>query len=1155
VSVFPRGVEERDDKRGAPKNQARREARHQRRTVARRGQRRRLLRRRLIAEGLYPSPGEPFDHDFFKQTPWEIRRDGLQRALTPHEFGRALIHLNQRRGASGVNVDDEEEAEAGKVKEEKDSEQKVKEAISRLGGVIGNRTFGQFMADLYDQRKRAALDRDGHEKRTHFRAAIRNRRDAFEFHATRKMVREEFHCLWQAQRKLGGAVARVLTDELRTVFDDPTEDGVWREKGVIFGQRRTYWKGRVRCDLEPGDHRCPLADMYAQEYRILETLNNIRVKWGDQAWRPLDEAERAKVAAKLRSQKSANPKTIRTALGIKKSQEAFFSLNFDADPDREINTDWFYREIVSPVFGVDAWEKMSEREKDSVNRAILKFDPDKTEHADRLRAGARKWWGVSEDKTENLIKSWKGRPKLEKRLKLSRRAIQNLLPLMRRQDSRAGTWPTETEARQRFAEDPSNAATPEQRARYAFNITDTLRSLLARLVGVERAKGLLRLRGTNKRDRHYLRKHPDRLLPPAPMLANPVVRKAIHEVRRHLIAWMKKFGCKPDRVVIEMVREARQSAKVRNSILARNRSREKDRKKIGGDLNLHGSSSRQQDAVDRVLLCRQQRGVCAYTGEPISEQRAAEGTDVELDHIVPKSLCWDNGLNNKVLCYRNANRGKGQRTPKNWLSQEGYAAMLQRLHFLEKDKPEKGGYFSKKDCARKWDNLTSETPSVADFLESQYTDTAYAARQVVQWLNGVLYGDEEDGHRRVFTTKGKYTSILRKDWQLQDSDGPKERSDHRHHAVDALIIALSGPERIQELAARAADQERFHETHGQWSRRDPVDPPWGAVKEFRAAVLGKVQRLIVAHRPVKRKVVGRLHLDTAYGKALEYPGLYSFKMSAQELKPSHLRAPREKVAKKGGATTYSIQGSGRGGGQGSVVRSPGLRKAIRRCLHKNDIRPDDFTEKEIKALTDRADYKLRFQSGVPIYDVTMVRTLTDPIAILRQHGDGVERYYVGGNNHHVEILEDTKTGKWCLDRVDMFTAANRAHPPRTEKRQPLVDREDRHGKRFIMSLSEGETLFLKSPNMERTKVEEYDYFVVAKIDEQIHLIHHTDARPAAARKSPQTGDLDEPRELVSLPASRLKALCLPSGEPPRKVRVRLPGYKDFPGAVQFLKND
>lgn len=51
--------------------------------------------------------------------------------------------------------------------------------------------------------------------------------------------------------------------------------------------------------------------------------------------------------------------------------------------------------------------------------------------------------------------------------------------------------------------------------------------------------------------------------PPAPMISNPVVRKAIHEVRRHLVAYMKAFSRKPDEVYVELSRESRMGEKSR----------------------------------------------------------------------------------------------------------------------------------------------------------------------------------------------------------------------------------------------------------------------------------------------------------------------------------------------------------------------------------------------------------------------------------------------------------------------------------------------------------------------------------------------------------------------------------------------------------------
>ncbi|MCC6125037.1 MAG: type II CRISPR RNA-guided endonuclease Cas9 [Pirellulales bacterium] len=1151
VSVFPSGVEETEDKRGAPKNQARRQSRSQRRNISRRSKRKRILRRKLIEVGLLPAFGKAFDHDEKKQNPWELRRDGLTRSLTPHEFGRVLIHLNQRRGALGVSVDEED----------RETDGEVKKAIAHLNEEMGDRTFGQFMADLFDERKHAVNGKSD----KHFRSSIRNRRDFFEYHATRDLIRKEFCALWDAQKGKSGKTASLLSEELKIKLDNSKEDGTWREKGLIFGQRRTYWKTGTlgRCDLEPTDHRCSIADRHVQEFRVLETVNNIRVKWADEDWHPLCEAERKKIIDKLRTTKAPGTATIKTALGIKKAQRAFFSLNLDADPDREINSDWFCREIVHEVFGTEKWESLQEIEKESVNRALLKFDPDKEEHAFKFRAGAKKWWNLPEEKIDNLIQAWTKRPKLDKRINLSRRAVQNLLPIMRECDPRTCRWPTVTEARQLFAENPSNHATPEQRVRYAFTLTESLQKLLIEQVGNERMKELLRLRGTSKKDRHYIRKHPEDVLPPAPMLANPVVRKAIHEVRRHLIMWMRKFGRKPDRIIIELIKSARQSAKVRNSILSRNRERNKIKKGIIEQQNLATLSlDSQEAAIERVLLCRQQRGVCPYTGKTITEKNAADGLDVEVDHIIPKSRSWDNSYSNKVLCCRKANRKKKGRTPKEWLTEDDFAQMLKYLGHLEKDAPAKGDYFTKKENARKWENLNRATPELGEFLNSQFTDTAYAAKQVMQWLNDSLYGDEDPSKRYVFTTKGKYTSILRKDWQLQDAKGPKERKDHRHHAIDALVIALSGPERIQELSSRAGEQERFHEKFEQWSRRDPITSPWEdvSIAEFRKRVMEKVNKLVVAHRPIKRKIIKWLHLDKPYGEAMEYPGLYCFKLSvvdpkthAVNLKPNQLRPPKKNVSSDG-TVTYSIKGKG----QGSVVRNPGLRKAIRQCLRENGIDPDNFTEKDVKSLTVPENYKLRLPSGVPIYDIRMVRTLSKPKPILRcgKRSDGVERFYQVSNNHHVEIVEDLESGKWSLECVDMFDAARRVNPPKSEKKQPLVKRSHGPGKKFIMSLAEGEVLYMKSPPMTRMTTNEFDYFVVFEInDKKINFLHHTDARPATARKNPKTGMLEETREEISLSAAQLKALSLPNNEPPRKVRIKLPGNRENPEDIQFLDHD
>ena len=701
VSVFPAGVEESDTNRGAPMNQKRRQARSGRRSTERRAMRKHRLRHVLSEAGLLPRNTDEIReflknnpsllrceservkdwwHEFFNMNPWHLRRAALQKELTPYEFGRMLVHLNQRRGAVGFDADADDE---GKVKggidkvrmqllnsygspEEKarlstlhdsEDEETRDSFVPEFSAWIRDNadvTFGRMMADELDARSAVYKP-------------IRNRRDSFEFHADRALIRQEFDRVWEKQKSYSGKLAQLLTAQLKKTLDDPDCDSYaantkdsWRHGGAIFGQRRTYWDTGTlgRCDLEPTEHRCPHADMHAQYYRVIETVNNIRIND-----RSLNSEERQLVITALRSQKTGSVTTVRRALGInKKAVKHLYRLNLENDSEREINTDWFYREIVLGSIGEDVWQSMSQDQRESVNRAILKFDPTQEVDMGRLLAGAVKWWNLTEDSAKCFVDAWKHRPKIEKRLKLSRTAIRNLLPYMSHFDEENDRWPTQIEARQAFALDMDNSATTLQRERYALS---------GRLM--------------TKADRHYMKRHPNEL-PPAPNLANPVVRKAIHEVRRHVNEYLRRFG-KPDRVVVELAREARQSEKVRNKQLASNRRREGERKKIEKDLLAWGiRESNWPSAIRRIRLCKEQNGICPFSIEGANRDRgitpkmAAEGRDVEIEHIIPQSRSGPTmNFNNIVLCFRDANRDKADKTPYEWLGPSKLEAVLHRL--------------------------------------------------------------------------------------------------------------------------------------------------------------------------------------------------------------------------------------------------------------------------------------------------------------------------------------------------------------------------------------------------------------------------------------------------------------------------------------------
>ena len=1168
VCIFSAGVEEKSKKRGEPKNHGRREHRSQRRQIERRSRRKRILRRVLMNSGLLPHDPKELEV-LFRLDPWQLRRKGLSKPLTPYEMGRVLVHLNQRRGAvlrpapSHDGAEETKSSKSRKTSKEEGDEGKIRTAVRAARSLLDGRTFGQFMADQLEERIcEVEGEKYGRGKSDPVRYSepVRNRgEDNYEFCADREMIRDEFNRLWRAQSERDTALASLLTDDLKRKLDDPSGDGDWACRGVLFGQRQTKWKiGTLgRCDLEPTERCLPVADRHAQEFRVLQAVNNLRLRGpGDVHAKPLSEEQRVAVMEVLMNQGTGTLNAVRKALKIdgrnlrkKDIPEDAYELTLEADEDQSIPTNWFYREIALGVFGADGWGAMDEEQRESVNRAVLKFAPDNPAHREKVLAGARRWWGLSREAAEQFMKAWSSRPKVEKRISFSRRALLNLLPWIRQGYS-------VSEARDAFAS--SKAASSLQRKRYAMD-------------------GIAPL---NRRAKHYLQKHAEEILPPAPELSNPVVRKAIHEVRRQVIAQIRHFGRVPDHIVIELARSAKQSGKVRNEQLSANRRRERVRKEIREGFGLESlSESQRKKAEDRVILAVHQKEVCPYSGQKITPEMAAQGDGLEIDHIVPRSRSYDDSLLNKVLCFRAANRNKGSDTPREWMTDEGFEQLQQRMAHLKAGAGT--SYFTPKQSKQKWKNLTREAPLASDeeFRNSQLTDTAYAAKQVLAYLRSAFAqaGLQCD----ISATKGRYTAMLRRDWGLVESEldhdltgaeadphgekgvarKEKDRRDHRHHALDALAIAFCTGSLRNKIANQAARSEEYRAKHGRWPRRERIEPPWGTAESFRRDAVSAVRDLVVCHRPERRRLVGGLHDEKPLGPVLLSNGdihrqLFSRRESLSNLKCRHLRVPEgwdalsaqledpglSKTTKKAIRKRLSALVDP-APGQDGLVRDRTLRDHLRKTLRKHGLDPDAFNDKHLKKLLE-TEGVMRNASGVPIKRVVLLRKLGNPVFIARAEPDGRKtplpeegsdepmpstvRIYNSDSNSHIEIREDLKTGQWYGDVVRTIDGARRIRTSKGKAPGLAVDRSDRNNARFVMSLSIGETIHARRPK--RQGDGGIGYYVVVRIrgdNGRIFFAPHWDARPAK----------EQERDRWSVSARQLRDCGVEEGTPPVKVRV------------------
>ncbi len=1191
VSVFPAGVDESDEKRGDPKNAKRRKTRRARITLRRRAERKRLLRLKLISVGFLPENEADFKTLLEATDPWELRAKGLSEPLSPHEFGRALLHLAQRRGALGFDADvgdegqvkqaivglqmsmlerfgSDEERQArfalqecietlSKKKKRTDLENSeleiAQEELTRLCRSMlrrGTATVGRFMAELREERRTSIRTKDSRKSKKgprEWRKPIRNKAGKFEFHADRAMIRDEFAKLWDAQKRLGGPLGEKLTGDLHRELDDDSRDAAWRHKGLLFGQRMQTWDlGTLgRCVLEPTERCAPHADMYASQYRVVETVNNLRIIERGKAPRSLTPEERGKIKTYLSGplgdiksgKQKGQPKHNVTVSDLRElmgwgrgGKNAHFRFNIEADEQREINTDWFSREIIHGAVTPEKWAQLPDSAHNGINRAILKHDPDDESHTAKLKSLVMQdWAGLDETQADVLIAAWKKRPRPDaKRLNMSRRAVRNLLTVMNRDEPWPDPscpvqdrWLTQIEARKRIAENPdfrdvTTGQPLDEHARHRY------------------ATGA---KGATARDRHYTKKHllkkdgevvydpcglPLHEPPPAPLVSNPVVRKAIHEVRRHIVECLTTLGCKPGEIHVELARQAKMGKVDADKLLFKNRLRNRIRNDIAREFNLDSvSSTQRRAAIGRVILAVQQDGVCPLCGNQyvktnITPRMAAEGNGCEVAHIVPKGSGGHNGLSNIVLSHDKCNQEMSRRTPRAYWQTKLEGGFNEGMTWVEKmytdiDRPKPSEvkaatgnslwlcYFTRRDDLAKIEQFKKDVTDIQGMTPRQLAAATYASRQVMAYLADALYDGkglpERGGDRLIYANDGMWTSRLRREWGLffdrhgarasgltnEQVHGRKEknRGDHRHHAIDAVVIALctrqvqiawdEREEKADRDGVNTADEQEMENYRRQHPLPLPV--PFNARKDFRTAVeqavfgTGEIERP-VSHRPVKRKLIGALHEETLFGPVVDAKGditdNFTAKKSVYDLTPNHLRVPdgwdelslklddgsiskTEKRAIRKKLASMQDPAPGKPG----LVRDRALRGRIRKCLRaasldlgefdsrKNSVK-GGFTSNQLKKVLD--DGGLKHASGVPIQSIVLLRTMSDPVVICRQRPEyssdrmvsddnpASQRAYVGGNNHHIEIrVAKNKKGNevWKGSVVTTYEASQR----------------------------------------------------------------------------------------------------------------------------------
>jgi CRISPR-associated endonuclease Csn1 len=1018
VRVFPEGVDAFDTAKEVSRSERRRIARGMRRQVQRRARRQRVLEKVLVEKGLWPADLET-QQKLLIIDPYSLRAKGVDEQLTLHEFGRVLLHLSQRRGFLSNRKKDAGDSEVkGMLGEINDNEQE------RIAG--GYPTVGAWLAA-----KQETINHRERQENDHVRSR----------HLARQQYLDEFNRLWDEQAKHHPGV---LTDRLkfganpdaiypiqpRSLPHDKTLLEAYGLHGLLFFQRKMYWPASVvgRCELEPKLKRCPRADRRAQRFRLFQEVNNLRyIDPDEREEKLLSAAQRKLLLSKLSRTKEMTFDQIRKALGFIET----IKFNLERGSRSKLHGAVVDSMIAAKgCMGTD-WHDRDEQQKDEIVAILADPNADEQKFLNR----AQRDWNLSTEEAEKLLSLNLPAGYMNHSLV----AIEKLLPHLER-------------------------------------------GLV--YMSVDSDDSALHAAGYLRRDQ-LLRRIFDKLPDPrrtanSPIgdIPNPVVKRTLTEVRKLVNAILREHG-KPDAVHLEMARSLQVSAEKRKEQNKQNRDREAERSDIADKLRENGVRPT-RESILRYQLWQAQNQECIYSGKAISlNQLLGEAGGVEIDHILPYSRTLDDSHGNKVVCFRTSNADKGHRTPYEWLgasNPQKYDEICQRAKKLPYSKYRK---FLQKEL------------ELDSFIARQLTDTAYITKATSTFLKCLF-----DKEHAVLGLKGQLTSELRWQWgletvieELPDSpawqesnklrDGEKNRADHRHHAIDAVVLALTNRSRLQQLS-------KLVKAGGARKHGEILPEPWA---NFRDDVKERIKHVNVSHR-VERKVAGALHEETLYGKT-ENPTEWVVRKPLENLSANEIEKIRDET----------------------------IRNLVIARLKEHGIEFGRGKKPDAKRMKTALN-GMTMPSGVPIKKVRVLK----PEQTIRSIRCGENTAYVKpGSMHHLAIFEWEAKGKKkreavfvsmldAIDRLKRKEEVIQRTPPENHESIPA-------DAKFIMSLSSREMVLTNFKGHEKLLT----FKTAASTQGQIYFAEHTDARRSGDQtKYVATANSLDARKVTVDPLGRIR---------------------------------
>ena len=942
VRIFPDG---RDPQSGTSNAVDRRMARSARKRRDRFVDRRKQLMQALIRHGLMPAE-EAARKALEGLDPYELRAKALGGALPAHHVGRAFFHLNQRRGfLSNRKAERKKDDDKGAIKQ---GEARLKEAMAAENAP----TLGAFLWTRQQKREGVRA-----------RAIINGTKASYDFYPTRGMFLDEFNVIWDRQSPHHAT----MTAEARKEIEH-----------IIFYQRPLKDPVVGKCTLspattsfaeDPDGYRCPWAHPLAQRFRIYQEARNLEIRETGKGSRKLSKEQSDAVARALLGNRVVSFDKLRTLLKL--PSEAKF--NLESERRKELDGDETAARLASkPAFG-KAWYGLGLERQCAIVEKLRE-----AEDEDELVAWLETECSLSPEAAARAANT--ALPEGHARVGL--RAIGKMLPFLQdglAEDGVSGInyYEAATRADYNPAKQPDGVLSLNGYLPYYGEwLPDAVVG-----TGDER--------DTSERRHGYF--------------PNPTVHIGLGQLRRIVNELIRQYG-PPTEISIEFTRalklSPREKAEKQREQRINQDKNEQRRTRIRDELGNAHYDPTPRDLL-KMRLWEELGGrdgldrKCPYSGETISLRRLMS-EEVDIDHILPFAMTLDDSAANKTICMREANRFKRKHTPF-----EAFGAspgtyrwdeIVARAATLPKNK--------------RWRfdaNAREEFEKRGGFIARQLNEAGWLARLAKQYLGAVTNPYD------IWVVPGRLTAMIRGKWGLNsllpdhnyggvkeraeefmsatddmEFSGVKNRADHRHHAIDALVVALTDRSLLWKMA-NAYDEDRA---------RIEIPTPWEKDK-LRDDLKAALDRMTVSHKP-DHGVQGKLHEDTAYGFVKE-----------PEKEGGNFFVRRKPIE------SLSVKEVGN-------IRDIRLREMVQNHVAEKKAAGKDFKASLASFGAKHAD-NAHIKNGLKRVRVLVPEDPAYTVGIKNARAGDAYKAYAAGENLFVDIAETAK-GRWVGTAVTRFQA-------------------------------------------------------------------------------------------------------------------------------------